>query len=86
MRISQLFDQKKLVLSCEVFPPKPETPVQSIYDTLDALKDLRPDFISVTLSLIHILGSPQKMGKRCSASSRIIPASAPVPPVPAALK
>lgn len=48
MRISQLFDQKKLVLSCEVFPPKPETPVQSIYDTLDALKDLRPDFISVT--------------------------------------
>lgn len=39
---------KKTLLSYEVFPPKPTTPVHTIYDTLEQLKDLSPDFISVT--------------------------------------
>ncbi len=47
MKAIQLFD-KKPVLSFEVFPPKPNVPIESIYETLEALKDLRPDFISVT--------------------------------------
>ncbi len=47
MRAVSLFD-KKPVISFEVFPPKPDTPIQSIYQTLDSLKDLKPDFISVT--------------------------------------
>lgn len=47
MKLVELF-QKKTVLSCEIFPPKPTSPVNTIYETLDALKDLPWDFISVT--------------------------------------
>lgn len=48
MRIAELFKEKKTVLSFEIFPPKRNDPVETIYDTIDALKDLAPDFISVT--------------------------------------
>ncbi|MCH4160143.1 MAG: methylenetetrahydrofolate reductase [NAD(P)H] [Bifidobacterium sp.] len=34
--------------SLEVFPPKRDTPVGTIYDTLDGLQGVNPDFISVT--------------------------------------
>ncbi len=47
MKAVQLFE-KKPVLSFEVFPPKPNVPIESIYETLAALKSLKPDFISVT--------------------------------------
>lgn len=47
MKISELF-KKKTVLSFEIFPPKRTGPIQTIYDTVDKLKDLNPDFISVT--------------------------------------
>lgn len=47
MNINELF-AKKTVISYEVFPPKPTTPVQTIYETLQVLKELSPDFISVT--------------------------------------
>ena len=47
MKAIKLFE-KKPILSFEVFPPKPNVPIESIYQTLDALKVLRPDFISVT--------------------------------------
>ena len=36
------------MFSFEVFPPKKDMPVDVIYDTLDRLSDLEPDFISVT--------------------------------------
>lgn len=48
MKISSLFGKRKTVLSFEVFPPKKTSPVETIYDTLGQLKDLSPDFISVT--------------------------------------
>ena len=48
MKIAQLFGKGKTVFSCEVFPPKKTSPVDSIYKTLDGLKDIHPDFISVT--------------------------------------
>lgn len=48
MKISELFGRGKTVFSCEVFPPKKTSPVDTIYKTLDGLKDIRPDFISVT--------------------------------------
>ena len=48
MKLYELFGQGKTVFSCEVFPPKKTSPVDSIYKTLDGLKDIRPDFISVT--------------------------------------
>ena len=47
MRTSQLF-QDKTVLSYEVFPPKPTSKVDTIYITIEGLKEISPDFISVT--------------------------------------
>ena len=50
MKIAELFGKGKTVFSCEVFPPKKTSPVDSIYKTLDGLKDIRPDFIKSKLS------------------------------------
>ena len=47
MKTSSLFNHKT-VLSLEVFPPKRTAPVDTIYSTLDELKGITPDFISVT--------------------------------------
>ncbi|MGL4760193.1 MAG: methylenetetrahydrofolate reductase [NAD(P)H] [Sarcina sp.] len=48
MRIKELFDSKELVFSFEVFPPKANSSIDVIYKTLDELKGLSPDYISVT--------------------------------------
>lgn len=48
MKINNLFNEKKVVFSLEVFPPKPTTPIETVYKTLDGLTELKPDFISVT--------------------------------------
>ncbi|MEG0085093.1 MAG: methylenetetrahydrofolate reductase [NAD(P)H] [Niameybacter sp.] len=48
MKISQIFEQCKPVISFEIFPPKQTTSIESIYSTIDALAPLSPDFISVT--------------------------------------
>ena len=48
MKLHELFGTGKTVFSCEVFPPKKTSPVDSIYRTLDGLKEIHPDFISVT--------------------------------------
>lgn len=48
MKISELFGKGRVVFSCEVFPPKKTAPVDSIFQTLDGLRAVRPDFISVT--------------------------------------
>ncbi len=47
MLTSQLFRKKK-VFSFEVFPPKKDSSVSTIYKTLEKLKALSPDYISVT--------------------------------------
>lgn len=36
------------VFSFEIFPPKRATPINTVYHTLESLRELRPDFISVT--------------------------------------
>ena len=41
-------DNKGVVFSCEVFPPKRDDDIYQIYKTLDEIKMLKPDFISVT--------------------------------------
>ena len=38
----------KTIFSFEVFPPKKNMPIDTIFSTLDELKGLSPDFISVT--------------------------------------
>ena len=48
MFLTELFAQKKAVMSFEIFPPKPTSSIDVIYDTIDALAPLRPDYISVT--------------------------------------
>ncbi len=48
MKISEMFGKGKTIFSFEVFPPKKNMPVDTIYETLDGLKDLNPAFISVT--------------------------------------
>lgn len=48
MKLSSLFSKGRTVLSFEVFPPKKNSPIETIYATLAELKDLSPDFISVT--------------------------------------
>lgn len=48
MKISSLFGQGKTVFSFEIFPPKKTSSVDTIYNTLEELKDLKPAFISVT--------------------------------------
>ncbi|MBP5581452.1 MAG: methylenetetrahydrofolate reductase, partial [Ruminococcus sp.] len=47
MKTADLFENKT-VFSLEVFPPKPDTDESVIYDTLNELTDISPDFISVT--------------------------------------
>lgn len=48
MKIASMFKKGKTVFSLEVFPPKKTSSIDTIYDTLDQLHDLHPDFISVT--------------------------------------
>lgn len=48
MKIKDMFKIKSPTVSFEVFPPKKDYPIESIYETIDELKDLKPDFISVT--------------------------------------
>jgi methylenetetrahydrofolate reductase (NADPH) len=47
MKTAELFEQKT-VFSLEVFPPKPDADESVIYQTLEELSDIQPDFISVT--------------------------------------
>jgi methylenetetrahydrofolate reductase (NADPH) len=48
MKISDIFKQKKLVLSFELFPPRRDGNLEALFATIEELKNLRPDFISVT--------------------------------------
>jgi len=48
MLIRDLFGQKKRTLSFEVFPPVREGNLESLFKTVAELKELKPDFISVT--------------------------------------
>jgi len=50
MFIKDMFSRIKPTISFEIFPPNKDYPIETIYDTIDALKDLRPDFVSVTYS------------------------------------
>lgn len=47
MYIKEFFKDKP-VISFEVFPPKATTPIESIYNSLNEMKELSPNYISVT--------------------------------------
>lgn len=48
MKIKDMYNKETPLISFEIFPPKKETSIESIYDTIDVLSTLEPDFISVT--------------------------------------
>ena len=45
--LQNMFDNKKSI-SFEIFPPKKDGAFDTVFETLDALRKLNPDFISVT--------------------------------------
>ena len=67
MYIKQLFKEKEVVFSFEIFPPKPTSPIEVIYDTLEGLEDLNPDYISVTYGA----GGSVNDNRTCQLSSLV---------------
>ena len=66
MKTIEMFDHKKPVLAFEIFPPKSDVPVETIYDKLEQFEGLKPDYISVTYGA----GGSQK-GRTIEIASRI---------------
>lgn len=66
MKIIDLFKTKKPVIAFELFPPKPDIPLDTIYDHLDQFEALKPDYISVTYGA----GGSQK-GRTLEIATRI---------------
>jgi methylenetetrahydrofolate reductase (NADPH) len=50
MKLNTLFEQKTCPLAFEIFPPKRDAKVESIYAMLDRLKKLPSDYVSVKYS------------------------------------
>ncbi len=48
MKIHQIFAQKKKVISFEIFAPKRDGNLEKLFQTVDELKGLNPDYISIT--------------------------------------
>ncbi len=48
MYLREIFSQKKPSFSLEIFPPRPDYPLTTVYQTVAELRELAPDFISVT--------------------------------------
>ena len=65
MSLSDLFQQKRVV-SLEVFPPKPDAPIDVVLRTLEALADLQPDYMSVTYG-----AGGSKIGLSCELAQSI---------------
>jgi methylenetetrahydrofolate reductase (NADPH) len=48
MKIKEIFAQKKKVLSFELFPPKRDGNLEGLFQTVQQLKKMSPDYISIT--------------------------------------
>ncbi len=67
MKINSLFGTGKAVFSFEVFPPKKDSPIESVYGKLEEICALRPDFISVTYGA----GGSGAHSRTCEIASKI---------------
>lgn len=68
MKIADLFkDNEKTVFSFEVFPPKKDSPIESVYSKMEELCALKPDFISVTYGAGGTVGH----SRTCEIASKI---------------
>lgn len=65
MKIIDLLKSKKPVIAFEIFPPKPDVPLENILSSLEKFKALNPDYISVTYGA----GGSQK-GRTIEIASR----------------
>lgn len=61
-----MFNKKRPVISFEIFPPRPDVPLDRIYDQLESFEALSPDYISVTYGA----GGSRK-GRTLEIASRI---------------
>lgn len=66
MRIIDTFKTKKPVISFEIFPPKPDVPIDRLFNHLEQFEALKPDYISVTYGA----GGSQK-GRTLDIASRV---------------
>lgn len=66
MKIIDMFNKKRPVISFEIFPPRPDVPLDRIYDQLECFEALSPDYISVTYGA----GGSRK-GRTLEIASRI---------------
>lgn len=66
MKIIELFKSRKPVISFEIFPPKMDTPLETIYNSLEKFKAMNPDFISVTYG-----AGGSKKGRTIEIASKI---------------
>ncbi len=48
MKLTDIFENRRPVLSFEVFPTKPDMPLDTVFEAIGQLRELRPSFISVT--------------------------------------
>ena len=48
MKISELLQNGKITFSCEIFPPKPGADISRMWEVVQGIAELSPDFISVT--------------------------------------
>lgn len=48
MKIASFYTGEKTVLSLEIFPPKSDYPLETVFKTIDELQKLEPKYISVT--------------------------------------
>ncbi len=67
MKVNSLFNKDKTVFSFEVFPPKKESPIESVYGKLEEICALKPDFVSVTYGA----GGSGGHSRTCEIASRI---------------
>lgn len=67
MKICELFGENRTVLSFEVFPPKKTSPIESVYEKLEEICALKPDFISVTYGA----GGSGEKNRTCEIASKI---------------
>ncbi|ANW99681.1 methylenetetrahydrofolate reductase [NAD(P)H] [Thermoclostridium stercorarium subsp. thermolacticum DSM 2910] len=66
MKITEFFERKKQTVSFEIFPPKLDTPIETILNKLGDFAQLKPDFISVTYG-----AGGSKKGRTVEIASKI---------------
>lgn len=66
MKLSELYRNNKQTLAFEIFPPKPEVPLERLFESIAGFKKLLPDYISVTYGA----GGNQR-GRTVEIASRI---------------